>query len=770
MLHDLDPLKVLGTFGSRGPSADTRLLLFTIWSFVNAIKDQPLVRAVGKPPLPQIVSQLIRIWSWYGSYHLLNQNPLTNSTKNIANTAADEWVYKPLRIWDQLNNSATMAEIRCWSTKDYRHRLERFLTQKTNVNNLAELSAASLATFAILRQFHQDIASVLSDVLMKQVRGYVQFITQLISHSNLSLKIAGHMNIYSKIFNNHLDSLKTVVSITETLRQEIPHAVTITAEAQVGDDNKEARSKKEPAHDLINLFAKRVARAVEQRNLHRLESIQIEFDRLLKLPGRQSSTSPSDRERILSDFIAAYVQLRSMDRAVKVWNEVIESNLQPNIRMADSMLKGFGASRSIQSVNDTWDQIRSWGIDPDVRLWGSRINALAVGGNVHMAIDAFKEMAAMWLKENADRPVQPAEPAQDSSSSKQSISRQPDHSVIVNQPDIPGAPKPNSYCVNMLVQALATRKMKKELVPILAMARKLNIKADTYTFNSLIKMGVEDGDSDFVSSIFIQMTRLGIKPDVATFTVLLQAVFQRHRGQITLENQQMMRRDGSPATGSDTVPEATSGPTMDVHVEKLLDLMTSSDVEANPWTFNAIIDGLLRSPTAESLPAAYAILSHVQKYSLPHSCHIYTSMISYHFRKDSPDSGAIQSLWQSARRDRGVVLDVAFFDRLIEGFGRHGEIGNMMTALTQAGKQGKAPGWPAMTAAVEALSATGDMARCNEIVEAVRRDEARGTSMRSTLRKGHFWELVENLGLGGQHADTDYHVPTEQLSEAQATT
>jgi len=74
----------------------------------------------------------------------------------------------------------------------------------------------------------------------------------------------------------------------------------------------------------------------------------------------------------------------------------------------------------------------------------------------------------------------------------------------------------------------------------------------------------------------------------------------------------------------------------------------------------------------------------------------------------------------------------------------------MMTALGQAVKRGKVPGWIAMKEVVAALGRAGDWDRIEDIVSGVRREELElKDEQRARKGRNEFWDLVESMGFGG---------------------
>jgi hypothetical protein len=178
--------------------------------------------------------------------------------------------------------------------------------------------------------------------------------------------------------------------------------------------------------------------------------------------------------------------------------------------------------------------------------------------------------------------------------------------------------------------------------------------------------------------------------------------------------------------------------------------MSENGLDANAYTFATLVNGVLTSPYSSgehSRAAAYVILDHMEAMEIPMSSQVYTNLLTHHFDMDPPDLAAIEALFSRARQDRRVNLDAFFFDRLIEGFARCGEVGKMMAALGQASKRNRVISWRAMTETVRALVDFGDRMRAEEIVEAMRREDGNEDHRRSPTGRTTFWHTVQELGI-----------------------
>lgn len=176
--------------------------------------------------------------------------------------------------------------------------------------------------------------------------------------------------------------------------------------------------------------------------------------------------------------------------------------------------------------------------------------------------------------------------------------------------------------------------------------------------------------------------------------------------------------------------------------------LEAGGLRLNNYVYATAIDRLLKQYGSHE--AVRTIIDHMKSRNLAPSAHVYTSLITYYFQQTPPAIEAVDSLilqiFESAHSDTDKYL----FDRTIEGYAEHGEIGKMMSVLTRMSKHGKHPGFQALTAVIRALVAAGDVDRARFIVRDVERGEgiARGGVTGAINSQKQFLAVAQSLGVG----------------------
>jgi len=682
----------------------------TLWSILALAIRRSLTTSstLPGPPLDDLLHEIMALWAQfrrrYGACRIIQEEKL---------------VYvMDVRDWSTLIQSEQMKAIREGVEKDFTRRFYRFFSRLKRLD-FPNADLAALVTFAILRMRIRSANEQYSASV--EHHPFQEFMARLLPYSNIASKLAN----YGQILTPHCLSSTDATTVTEELKLISTNPFLVFAEEQACLSPRSDITTTETPHLLTDIFNKRIGRALEDRNVTRAESLWLEAQR--SFAGSEGKNGGVAMPPILySQFVLTFMALRRPNFAIEVWNTMVKVGIEPNISMWDAMLRGSAIAKDPQALEDMWEKMISSGVRPDAQAWATRIHGLTRSGYWESGIRAFQKMTEDWY--HAARSV---------------------HGESIDPTtlgDIGPTPKPNTQTLNSLIIGLARGRKHEQLAQAFQWARSLGIQTDAYTFNPLFKIALKQGNAAVATKLLQQMQALGIKPDIATFTMILDSLFREDTpldqplDQIT---NQVVGQTGR------LEPRKTHQPSdqQQSAAARIFEEMKRCNIQANAWTFATLINGLLKADG--NIVAAYAVTNYMAVNNIPLSSQIYTTLITYHFAETPPDLDAVESLWSRARTDRTVFLDLVFFDRLIEGFARSGEVGRMMTALQQAAKRGKSPGWPAMTEIVRALFNVGDVARIEEVISSIRSEERERDDVRQRTGRDTFWELIGQIGMDG---------------------
>ncbi|KAJ4373283.1 hypothetical protein N0V83_003577 [Neocucurbitaria cava] len=521
------------------------------------------------------------------------------------------------------------------------------------------------------------------DSLRQQAAPFLQFLHRLLAGSYVN-PVFKHTE-QSKVFHG------LPVEVQKQIRKEIDGAP-LKAMAMIGSKG-ETLGPEDTGDAAANLEAfnlKRIARAVESlASAPMLDNLWKGVEEAYTPQGQKAAIPP----RIYNAFLSGFMVLSQPQRSVDVWNHMIAHGIKPDLLSWVALLNGCAKAKDLNGFNAMWTRMLNTGVEPDNYAWTTRVNGLIALRQVNQGLVALDDMGKRWL--SAENVINNP---QTHGKNRKGPGNLPKSSKAVNK-----CPKPSIEVVNGAISALvqirpgSMRDDKRiEFVQkILLWARNFDIKPNAITYNSLIQLYLRAGDQGTAFKILQQMENDGIEGDIATHTMIITAAFQNHSFD-TL----------SPAAQTDRIISLFSD-------------LEAGGMKLNDYVYSTAIDRLLKQYGNHD--AVRALIDHMSARNLVPSAHAYTSLITYYFQQSPPAIPAVDSLVLQMFTSHRMPSDRIMFDRVLEGYAQHNEVGKMMSVLTKMSKHGKLPGWGALTAVVKALVMDGDVERARAVVRDVER-------------------------------------------------
>ncbi|KAF2028931.1 hypothetical protein EK21DRAFT_68821 [Setomelanomma holmii] len=474
----------------------------------------------------------------------------------------------------------------------------------------------------------------------------------------------------------------------------------------------------DPAANLEAFHLKRIARAIlEKASVRTLNNLWAEVESAFT-KNNKCVIPP----RIYNAFLSGYIMLLHAPRSVEIWNHMIANGVQPDVQSWVALLEGCEKAKDFNGFNAMWTRMLNSGIEPDNHAWTTRVHGLFSLRKIDLGLAALDDMAKRWSAGEATL-----------ADTRQS---RPHKGVKSAAPKVNKCVKPSIEVINGAVTALVqlpARAMYHEkriqfVQKILAWAGNFQIKPDAITYNSLIQLYLRAGDSGTAFRILRQMEHGSISADAATHTMLITFSFENKSFDNITEAQQTEK------------------------IISLIDSIEASGLKLNAYIYGAAIDRLLKQYS--NYNAVRTIIQHMHDRNMVPSAHVYTSLVTYYFQQDPPAIAAVDSLVDQFFTSHRIVTDRILFDRIIEGYAAHGEVGKMMSVLTRMSKQGVLPGWSALTAVIEALVRDGDFDRARDVARQVEHGVgvAEGGIMGTAQGESRFFAVVRAHGVGMEDA------------------
>ncbi|KAK8177842.1 hypothetical protein IWX90DRAFT_422092 [Phyllosticta citrichinensis] len=483
------------------------------------------------------------------------------------------------------------------------------------------------------------------------------------------------------------------------------HLVSMSFVETSGKELDENGNEVSKAELLEKFFMARIRRAlVDEQSYTRVHHLWQEA-RMLFSGGRQDSGALGVPAPICNLAIEALTALRQPEKAVAVWNEMVDSGIAPTIKTWTGILNGCRKARDVEGLEEVWERMISAGVEPDEMAWTTRITGLMEGKRPDKAMIALERMGKNWIAA-VNRP-ESSEPTADDSNDTMPI--KPTIGML------------NGVITSITKSAKDSDIPKSKIWPLVNRALKwgqsLGISPDVVTFNAIISLCLNRGDNESAMFYLQQMERNGVYPDLATFSVILIWMF----------------RGRAVATGAGLEI---------ADIEDILNQLNKRGLTPNRYTYGIIIDGLLNS---QSTAAANAVLDYMSDHKVPLHPHIYTTFMNHFFRRR--DLASVDSLWNRIER-QAPYLDIVFYDCMIKNYARLKDIGKMMTFVMRMSKHGQTPSWEAMTLVVKTLAEAEDWDRFDRVVEDMRTESGianQGLRLTREAVRAKFWRTVYTL-------------------------
>lgn len=533
------------------------------------------------------------------------------------------------------------------------------------------------------------------------------------SPGNDEERYAGFVRSMKTLFSNTIMEEDRMTSLLEQLVKEGMGAETAQAllerlrphvRTAMPSPNDGTPLTSRDATDSLHRLSIQLGRALEGEDLDRTEKLWNETLKLLRTLDPKLSGGVHHL-KAHEEFLRAFFRLRRPQSAIQIWNSMTDFGIQPTLRTWTVMMKGCHISRDIHIMESMWLRMRASGLQPDGQAWSTRIYGLLRVGKVEEGLKAMDEMAREWM--NAVN------------------HRSKPHEAARMQADGPvaNAPKPNTVILNTALSALRGRSF--EHIPkLLTWSRNFDIRPDIITYNILLNVSLAEGQQEQAVQILQSMAAAKVQPNSETITILLTSIFYA------------------------TVLKDMTHSEQEDYIMRFISSFEANGIEIDNKGYALLIDRLLKE--YKNVSAAQKILALMASKKIEPTPYIYTILVTHYFDATPPNLHAVDALWNQIQSHGhyGAPLDVIFYDRMVEGYARHGDVGRTMAFLTRMSKEGKRPGWLAMISVAKCLSEKGDWDRLKQVVLDCHKQEGLlSAGLHGNKGQPEFWQLVKNLGV-----------------------
>lgn len=694
-----------------------RLLSFMTNRWLAEVQSQPTTATISSPsPLAiidkfdQLAISSPRICSgiaWSLAIHL--QVAASKGIHVLEHPSSKTVFVQLMDVWPR----CFFPRVKSTDVAIYRHRFLNLLAKPGD--KLSDFPASLLLAHDLLCR---------ADSLPEDLEQYRPLLTALDAaalHTDLNPLAVQHaeMKLKRKVAPEALTDLNPEELLKRLIRPSRARVLQTVSQKDIANPE-EPRNLSESVDKRAKRLVMWIGHAVDKQNLDTIERLWIQAQSVFQDEQRQSQENVSPLLRLYEAFLVAFFELRRPQAGMQVWNSMIQSGFEPSIRTWNVMMKSCHISRDIDIMESMWHRMRESGIQPDIISWSTRIYGHLRTGSVRDGMSALDDMGKEWF-----------------ASQRQRQSRSSTGS------DMPEVPKPNTAILNSAISALRGKRSH-HIGSVLTWSQSFNIEPDVVTYNALLNITLSAGQTGEAAKLLQRMAATNVQPDSATFTVLVNSMLSTS-----------MLNELSHAEQEDKIME-------------LISSFEACGLKVDVQGYALLIDRVLKEHG--NLGAAQKVLAHMMARKVERTPHIYTILMTHYFDADPPELYAADALWNDIQNSRKTTLDVIFYDRMVEGFARHGDVGRTMAFLNRMTKEGKRPGWLAMMAVVQCLARNHEWDRVAQIVVDCHKQEGLlSVGLRGRKGQKDFWQYVGNLGeneLSGTEHGRDILAIVEAQAEA----
>ncbi|KAG4444071.1 hypothetical protein IFR05_000424 [Cadophora sp. M221] len=567
------------------------------------------------------------------------------------------------------------------------------------LGSLKPFPTITLATFGLLSERSVDIEGLSIDP-----SPLLTVLSRIISVPGLD-----RSNIHSPYSMSNVAELSEYVKDNWSAIRERAAAMSQYHHPQI-DKTKAERMSRASVQISVRYINRRLHEASTTRNLRQVDDIWSDVSRWpVDTSGVEGPSAEQGKLTLaLANYlILVYMSLRQPNRAIDVWNHMVNNGLTPTLRTWDSMMSGCVAGKDVKALEQVWTKMRRSQVVPDVICWATIVGGLITCRKADAGVAALDEMGRIWIE--AARKKYP----------------NMDQPQLQLMTDVEGAVKPSIEVVNAAIGGLFKNNLSNAAYKVLAWAGKFGIAPNVNTYNTLLRSLIREGRSKEAMALLQRMQKTGVQPDSYTFTTVLDETFRSMEGLTPEETTAIVQNVFSE------MKLAGVKPTIQVYGKIIRQLLSNDSSPADMATINAVVDTMYEQ-------------------GIDANAYIYTMLLEQQFAQAPPNMDAVRTIIERASNTQGGT-DEIFWDRAIEGYARNNETGRAMRILGKVQASKGKVGWTAMRLLLLALveNQEWDLARTlvnNAIIDSGAPVPVEGQGFERQLN-WEFWRLARNFGL-----------------------
>ena len=376
----------------------------------------------------------------------------------------------------------------------------------------------------------------------------------------------------------------------------------------------------------VDQFHRALSRGFKARDPEQIRRTWDSLSRQVEATAPRFADNPALRDRyadLLNFCVCIWCALGHEDVDV-VLGFMGEHGFGYTLRTYTSMMEGWKQARRPRNIELLWDRLVADGVPLDPVIWSARISALMTCGLEKPAVRALFELGHLW---------------------DEAVKRSEEEGGTKGN-----AVKPVIGPVNAALTGVLRSKGVAAAPTILNWAAKYNIDPDIATYNMLLRAMFREGRGTEADALLGGMKARGVAADAATFTIIVEEVLGAAAGQT--EEAQLAA------------------------VRGIFSAIEGSRQKAQVATYAKMIHELLGGRDAEeerggaSSAAVREVLAHMRDSGAEPTPHIFTIVADHHLSRG--EVNAVRDMISSWRLEGSDRVDGVFWEVVIKGLARAG--------------------------------------------------------------------------------------------------
>lgn len=460
----------------------------------------------------------------------------------------------------------------------------------------------------------------------------------------------------------------------------------------------------------VDQFHRALSRGFKARDPEQIRRTWDSLSRQVEASAPRLADNPALRDRyadLLNFCVCIWCALGQEDVDV-VLGFMGDNGFGYTLKTYTSMMEGWKQARRPRNIELLWDRLVADGVPLDPVIWSARISALMTCGLEKPAVRALFELGHLW---------------------DEAIKRSEEGGEKGN------AVKPVIGPVNAALSGVLRSKGVAAAPTILNWAAKYNIDPDIATYNMLLRAMFREGRGTEADALLVDMKARGLAADAATFTIIVEEVLGAAAGQTEEAQLAAVRGIFSAIEGSRQKAQVATYAKM---IHELLGGREAREEGAGP-----------------SSAAVREVLAHMRDSGAEPTPHIFTIVADHHLSRG--EVGAVRDMISSWRLEGSDRVDGVFWEVVIKGLARAGLAAEAKAVFFGLRRETRVA-LGVLDQLLVGLLGEGDVEGARGVVAAVRErmvaawGEGGEGERGERYMKHHFWHVVEEYGLDVEYA------------------